>query len=96
MNGLNSFEDIKLYKAALGYLSDIAHNLKRYTHKNFFTFMDLLIKGLNTEITREIKINILDTIGDCISTVGILAEKYLPILISTIRMCYSIASEPCQ
>lgn len=79
--GLVSYQDVKLCQASLGCLSDIAYNIPNYLKRNFHRYMDLLMKALNEEIYRELKIKFLDTIGDCIASVGVLANPYLPTIL---------------
>lgn len=47
--------------------------------------MNLLIGGMaSVDIKREMKIQILEVIGDCVSAVGMAAEPYVQNLVNTI------------
>ena len=65
-------------------MQDISTNIGGYIKRNFKKFMDLLIQGMSADIDPELKILVLDAIGDCISAVGNEAEPYIPSLINTI------------
>jgi hypothetical protein len=66
------------FKAALNCISDIARSLGPDFNSKFSFTMDILIKVMNSDINRDLKLIIFACLSDCfVSTARDLAEKYL-------------------
>lgn len=79
----------------MGYVTDISNYVPNYFKNNFKVYMNLLVEGLNADISREMKMVVLDTIGDVICTVGKETEPFLPSVIRMVETCYRASAEPC-
>ena len=78
MTGLRSSSDLSVYKGSLFCISDLAIGLSHFFIPYFNDVIGYLVEGISSNIDREIKIFIFDTISDIVGAVGMEAEPYIP------------------